>query len=113
MVLSGDVHNHWAADVKARFDDPASPVVGSELVATSIASGGDGSEQLSNTAAVLAENPHIKFFNNRRGYVRTRIAPDAVTADFRVVPYVSRADAPAETRATFTIADRQPGLHQA
>ena len=113
VVLSGDVHNHWAAEVKARFDDPASPVVGSELVATSIASGGDGSEQLANTAAVLAENPHIKFFNNRRGYVRTRITPDAITADFRVVPYVSRADAPVQTRGTFTIADRQPGLHQA
>ncbi|HEX4356733.1 MAG TPA: alkaline phosphatase D family protein [Pseudonocardia sp.] len=113
VVLSGDVHNHWAADVKTRFDDPASPVVGTELVATSIASGGDGSEQLAQTAAVLAENPHVRFFNNRRGYVRTRITPDTLTADFRVVPYVSRPGAPAETRASFVLEDRAAGLNRA
>ena len=44
VVLSGVVPNHWAADVKTRFDDPAAPVVGSELVVTSLASGGAGSE---------------------------------------------------------------------
>ncbi len=32
VVLSGDVHSHWAAEVKTRFDDPAAPVVGTELV---------------------------------------------------------------------------------
>jgi alkaline phosphatase D len=112
VVLSGDVHNHWAANVKTRFDDPAAPVVGTELVVTSIASGGDGSEKLSSTDAVLAENPHVKFFNNRRGYVRTRITPDTLTADFRVVPYVSRPDAPVQTRASFVVQDRVPGLTQ-
>jgi alkaline phosphatase D len=111
VVLSGDVHAHWAADVKARFDDPASPVVGTELVTTSITSRGDGSEQQPDTAGVLADNPYIKFFNNRRGYVRARITPDALTADFRVVPYVSRPGAPGETRARFVVADRQAGLH--
>lgn len=112
VVLSGDVHRHWAADVKTRFDDPAAPVVGTELVATSIAAGGDGSEELPTTAAVLAENPHVKFFNNRRGYVRTTVTPDTLTADFRVVPYVSRPGAPAETRASFVIEDRAAGLTQ-
>jgi alkaline phosphatase D len=112
VVLSGDVHRHWAADVKTRFDDPAAPVVGTELVATSIAAGGDGSEQLPTTAAVLTENPHVKFFNNRRGYVRTTVTPDTLTADFRVVPYVSRPGAPAETRASFVIEDRAAGLTQ-
>ena len=110
VVLSGDVHNHWAAEVKARFDDPAAPVVGTELVCTSIASGGDGSEQLATTAALLAENPHLKFFNNRRGYVRTQITPETLAADFRVVPYVSRPGAPVETRASFVIEDRRAGL---
>ncbi|WP_185061101.1 alkaline phosphatase D family protein [Pseudonocardia eucalypti] len=112
VVLTGDVHAHWAADVKTRFDDPASPVVGTELVSSSIASGGDGSEDRPETAGVLKENPHIRFFNNRRGYVRTRITPETITADFRVVPYVSRPDAPAETRASFVIEDRKAGLNR-
>ena len=35
-----------------------------------------------------------------------------LTADFDVLPYVSRPDAPAYTRASFVIEDRVPGLHQ-
>jgi alkaline phosphatase D len=110
VVLAGDVHNHWAANIKSRFSDPAAPVVGTELVATSIASGGDGSETEPQTAALLAENPHLKFFNKRRGYVHAVITPESLTANFRVVPYVSRPGAPLETRAGFIVADRQPGL---
>ena len=32
VVLTGDVHSHWAAEVRERFDDPSSPVVATELV---------------------------------------------------------------------------------
>jgi alkaline phosphatase D len=110
VVLTGDVHAHWAADIKRRFDDPAAPVIGSELVSSSITSGGDGSETRSDTGSTLADNPHIRFYNNRRGYVRTRFTPTEVTADFRVVPYVQRPGAPAQTRGTFVVEDRRPGL---
>jgi alkaline phosphatase D len=106
------VHNHWAADIKTRFDDPAAPVVGSELVVTSITSGGDGSEMRADVAGLLAKNPHLKYFNNRRGYVRTRITPHRLVADYRVVPYVSRPDAPGQTRASFAVEDRVPGLRR-
>ena len=34
-------------------------------------------------------------------------------ADFRVVPYVQKPGAPAETRAGFVIEDRKPGLQKA
>jgi alkaline phosphatase D len=68
VVLTGDVHEHWAADLKADFDDPASTTLGSELVCTSITSGGDGSDAVNEV--VLAESPHVKYNRNRRGYVR-------------------------------------------
>ncbi len=113
VVLTGDVHAHWAAEVTERFDDPSSPAVGTELVATSITSGGDGSETREDTPATLAENPHVKFYNNRRGYVRTRFTAQEMRADFRVVPYVSRPGAPAQTRASFVVPDREPGLNPA
>jgi alkaline phosphatase D len=113
VVLTGDVHAHWAAEIHERFDDPSSATVGTELVATSITSGGDGSEARPETPVLLAENPHIRFFNNRRGYVRTRITPDALRADFQVVPAVSQPDAPVQTRASFVVADRDPTLHPA
>ncbi|WP_280387908.1 alkaline phosphatase D family protein [Nocardia wallacei] len=113
VVLTGDVHASWAADIKQRWNDPGAPTVGTELVATSITSGGDGSETTAETAAVLAENPHIKFHNNRRGYVRTRIGPTEIRADFRAIPYVSTPGAPVETKASFIIEDRKPGLERA
>jgi alkaline phosphatase D len=111
VVLTGDIHSHWAADIHRRWDDPAAPVVGTELVSSSISSGGDGSEIDPPIAALLPDNPQIRFFNNRRGYVRTRITATELTADFRVLPYVQRPGAPVETRATFLIEDRRPGLN--
>ncbi len=113
VVLTGDIHSHWAAEVRERFDDPSSASVGTELVTSSITSGGDGSETRPETAAILAENPHIRFFNNRRGYVRTRITPGELRADFQVLPFVSRPDAAVQTRASFVVADREPALHPA
>ncbi|MFP5019861.1 alkaline phosphatase D family protein [Pseudonocardia phyllosphaerae] len=113
VVLTGDVHAHWGADVKQRFDDPASPVIGTELVSTSITSGGDGTEVRPDTATTLAENPHVKFFNNRRGYVSTRFTPETLTSEYKVVPYVKTPGAPVESRGKFVTEDRRPGLQEA
>jgi alkaline phosphatase D len=113
VVLTGDVHAHWAAEVKERFDDPTSPTVATELVTTSIASGGDGSETDEDAAGIMADNPHIHFYNNRRGYVRTRFTEGELRADFQVVPYVSRPGAPVQTRASFLVPNGQPGLQPA
>ncbi len=111
VVLTGDVHSHWAAEVRERFDDPSSAVVATELVTTSVSSGGDGSDSRDEITAVLPENPHIRYFNNRRGYVRTRITPDELRVDFRVVPFVSGPDAPVHTGASFVVPDGEPALH--
>ena len=59
-----------------------------------------------------AWNPHLRFYNNQRGYVRTRITGDALTADFVTLPYVTTPGAPATTCASFVIEDRVPGLNQ-
>lgn len=58
----------------------------------------------------MAWNPHLKFYNDNRGYVNTRITKDAMTADFRVLDYVTTPGAPAGTRKSFTINDGVPGL---
>jgi alkaline phosphatase D len=111
VVLTGDVHRHWAAEIKANADRPDSANVGVELVATSVTSGGDGDE--STNSGVLAENPHLKFFKNRRGYVRTTFTADEMRSDFRILPYVRSPDAPATTAASFVTEDRNPTLHPA
>lgn len=103
VVLTGDVHVAHACDLRADFDDPASPRVGVELVATSIASDGDGYHDPAGNAAIRAENPHIAFIDQRRGFLLCRAAPDELRAEFHTVPYVSRRGAPSSVAASFTI----------
>ena len=112
VVLTGDVHSHWADELKLDYADPTSPTVGAELVCSSITSTGDGADVAGGQHPWAAWNPHLRFYNNQRGYVRTTVTPEAMTADFQVVPYVTRPGAPVHTRATFVVGDRVPGLHQ-
>ncbi|WP_344168508.1 alkaline phosphatase D family protein [Kribbella lupini] len=111
VVLTGDVHKHYANDLKADFRDPSSRTVGVELVTTSITSGGDGQDFPTGGQLQLDENPHIKLLNNQRGYVKTRITRETLQADFKVIPYVSTPGAPVSTRASFTVEAGTPGLH--
>ncbi len=110
IVLSGDVHANWANDLLADYADPGSKVIGSEFVGTSITSGGDGADHHDSTAGILAENPHVKFFNGQRGYVRCRVTGDEWRTDYRVVEYVSRTGAEVSTRASFVVRDGAPGV---
>ena len=105
IVLTGDVHRHWAAEIR----DHGQPA-GVELITTSITSERDGDEDTAQ--AVLDENPHVKFYKNRRGYVRATITPSQLRADFRILPYVSAPGAPAATAASFVVSDRDPHLHR-
>lgn len=109
VVLTGDIHSHWAATV---HQSAGGPPIATELVTSSISSGGDGSDTRADVEAILPENPHIRYFSNRRGYIRARVTPDAITADFRTLPYVSTPGAPAQTGASFVIADRAPSLQK-
>lgn len=110
VVLTGDVHRHWASDVKVDFEDPNGAVVGAELVCSSITSTGNGSG--STADPMMAWNPHLKFFNDQRGYVRTTITKDAMTADFRVLDGVTTPGAPVSTKASFVIEDGVRGLQR-
>ncbi len=83
-------------------------MVCSELVYTSITSTGNGNG--STTDPTIAWSPHLKFHNDNRGYVNTRITKDAMTADFRVLDDVTTPGHPASTKASFAIQDGVPGL---
>jgi alkaline phosphatase D len=109
VVLTGDIHSNWVADLKPDFDREGSPVVATEFVGTSITSGGDGSDLRPNTETILAENPHIKFFNGQRGYVSCQVTPERWQTDYRVVAAVTQPDAPLSTRASFLVEHSRPG----
>ncbi|MDM5337483.1 alkaline phosphatase [Fictibacillus enclensis] len=110
IVLTGDVHANWANNLLTNFDDPKSKVFGVEFVGTSITSGGNGADKRKDTDHILEQNPHIKFFNDYRGYVRCRVTPAQWQADYRVVPYVTEPGASVSTRASFVYQKDQMGL---
>jgi alkaline phosphatase D len=111
VVVTGDVHVSWVADVKTDFDDARAPVVASELVGTSISSGGDGRAG-TGSEPTLRDNPHVSFFDGRRGYVRCAVTPERLTADYRVIDYVTRPGAPVVTAGSFVIEDGRPGAQR-
>ncbi|OXS31020.1 alkaline phosphatase D family protein [Streptomyces sp. XY006] len=113
MVLSGDVHSAYAFDIKDDFDDPASATLGTEIVATSISSGRDGADKPATWDTYMSANPHLKFFNGRRGYVTVELGRQAARADFRTVPYVTRQGAPVTTAASFVTEVGRQGLRPA
>lgn len=110
VALTGDLHAFWATDLKMSFDDESSPTVGAEFVATSISSGGDGSETTAQAQTVLAENPHVRFRNGRRGYLRCEITPELWRTDMRAVDIVTVPGAPVTTKASFVIENSRPGI---
>ena len=109
VVLTGDIHTHWVNDLKVDYADERAPIVATEFVGTSITSGGDGSAGRETTAAMLAENPWVKFFNAQRGYVTCEVTPGAWRADYKVLEYVSRPGSPISTRASFVVENGRPG----
>ncbi|KAB2349489.1 alkaline phosphatase D family protein [Actinomadura rudentiformis] len=109
VVLSGDIHRAVAAELKADWKNPDSPAIGTELVCSSVGSDGDGAETDSFAKLWLA-NPHVKYYNARRGYVTARMTPTTLTSDFRRVEFVSRPGGPVTTAARFVTEAGKPGL---
>ncbi|MGK5547635.1 alkaline phosphatase D family protein [Streptomyces sp. URMC 127] len=113
VVLTGDDHVHFAYDIKKDFDDPDSATLGVELLGTSVSSGFDGEERPSDWETTLAANPHLKYYDARRGYVVVTLDPQQVRGDFRTVTKVTTPGAPITTAATFVSEAGRPGLQQA
>ncbi|MFE5571295.1 alkaline phosphatase D family protein [Amycolatopsis japonica] len=113
VVITGDRHQNYAWDLKRDFNDPGSPTVASEFVGTSITSGGNGADMTPGGETLLKANPHMKFFNSQRGYVRVNVNRQRWRSDFRVVPFVNTPGAPISTRASYVVEDRRPGVQSA
>jgi alkaline phosphatase D len=108
VVLTGDVHRSWGNNLKADYANASSATIGSELVTTSISSGGNGSG--ATAIPDVANNPHLKFYSDHRGYVRTTITPTQMRADFRAVTNITEHGTAASTLRSFAIQDGLPGL---
>jgi alkaline phosphatase D len=103
IVLSGDVHAHFGADLKIDFTNPRSATVGVEFTNTSITSVGDGSDVSSTWERTRGDNPHIKYHSNRRGYIACTATPSSMRADFKILDKVTVPDLPIKTGGSLVV----------
>jgi alkaline phosphatase D len=98
VVLTGDEHQNFAG----LLTDGDTPVA-VEFVATSISSGGDGSERRRGSDRVLAANPQLKFINDQRGYAVCDVTPEEWRTSFMVLDRVSAPGGTLRKRAVGTV----------
>ncbi|WP_246021517.1 alkaline phosphatase D family protein [Alteraurantiacibacter aquimixticola] len=85
VVLTGDEHQNFAGELSTG-DEP----IAAEFVVTSITSGGDGEPSRSDTEAIAAENPQLRWHNAQRGFALCDVTHRSWTTDFMVMDYVTR-----------------------
>jgi alkaline phosphatase D len=108
VVLGGDVHSNYVADLKTDFDDEKAPVVASEFCGTSISSHSMAQSRLD---AALRFNPHVHYGrSDQRGYVRFALDEGGLRAQLRVVDDVLDPASGIRTVARFAVEAGRPGV---
>lgn len=115
LVITGNNHHHFAGDMKIEYRDERAPVLATELLGGSISSAGDRPVTegfLQRWQSALKENPQVKYFDSRCGYVVCQLTPTECQADFRSLR-VRNPDQPLEGSVRFVVESRQPGANRA
>jgi len=131
VVLTGDIHAAWGANLLADFADPSSDMLAAEFVCTSISSNFQQQDPRPADAivrpGVAADNPHIEFFNGLfRGYCLCDVDAERWQTTYRAVGTLADLqnpdalaltpfeDSPVETDAVLEIESgfNQPGSGQ-
>jgi alkaline phosphatase D len=111
IVIGGDVHSYWVADLKTTFNRPNFPTIATEFCGTSITST-PPAEDMIQTAK--AEGPHIKFATGiHRGYSVMTLTRQSLKTDLRVVANHRDPETPVSTLASFMVTDGKAGAEQA
>lgn len=107
VVLGGDNHAFWANDLKPDFDDERAPAVATELIGGSITSHGPDYDA---TLKIVAQNPHVRFFESRRrGYAIADLTPARMETRFQVVADATDPASPKATLARFVTESGKAG----
>lgn len=112
LSIAGDVHRHMAANLRAIPHDEQSPIIGAELICTSIASPGISRAW---TRAVKSSNPDILHANSdHRGYLLMDVTPQAIIGNMRATAgdIVYNPNESLTTQATFVMKRHRPGLQR-
>ncbi|KZD11940.1 alkaline phosphatase D family protein [Oceanibaculum pacificum] len=111
LVLGGDVHAFWVADLKKDFADPASPTLATEVVCTSVSSQGPSAATME---AGRQDNPHIRYGRgDKRGYASLELTPKQALFGLEAVDQVDTPDGAVSRLASFAVEAGRPGAERA
>jgi len=107
VVLGGDVHANYVADLKLDWNDPKAAVVASEFCGTSISSLG---LDMARVKAAQSFNPHVRYArSDQRGYMRFSLGMNQLQAELRVVNDALDPASGISTSARFVVPAGKPG----
>ncbi|MEO7457658.1 MAG: alkaline phosphatase D family protein [Gemmatimonadaceae bacterium] len=113
VVITGDIHSSWVNELRTDFRRADRPAIAAEFVGTSITSGGDGGPGTAlSTPGIRAENPHIQWMQNRRGYMSCKVDADKWTTEYRSLEYVTKPDAPLDTPTRWRLERNKQGIQK-
>lgn len=110
IVIGGDRHAFFVADLARDPAHPAAKPVATEFVGTSITSEGPGAKGLRDA---LAANPHVKYARgDRRGYATVDLTSARCTVGFEAIDDEKKKDGTVARLATFVVEDGAVGARQ-
>lgn len=110
VLLGGDIHKNWVAQVHQDPYSIDSPVVAAEYCGTSITSAVTAASAQADARARQA-NPHCLFVHSRkRGYGLIDLSPERMVVTLRGLDDVTRADSDIDTLGTFVTEAGHPGV---
>jgi alkaline phosphatase D len=108
LVLGGDVHAFWAADLARTSAGSRSTVVATEFVGGSITSQGPAPATV---AKLMAKNPHLRYGRgDKRGYGVLTLERKVCSVEFRAVDDEKSATSDVRTLARFAVESGRPGV---
>lgn len=106
VAIGGEIHAFYSGVVRHDPFSADSPSVLSELITTSVTSGGGGDERYRNTLDLFNENTFARFFENRlRGYMLCDVNDKEWQTRMQVVKNVNDPNSSVDTLNTLTISD--------
>jgi alkaline phosphatase D len=111
VVLGGDVHANYVADLKPDYDRPRSAIVATEFCGTSISSQGLEQERVD---ALRSLNPHLHHARaDERGYLRFELSERALEVRLRTLADVRDPASSISTTAAYNVDPGQAGARRA
>jgi alkaline phosphatase D len=111
VILGGDIHKNWVADIHHDPYAVSTPIIGAEYCGTSISSRSNSNPNAD--ALGLRENPHCHLVNSAsRGYGLVDINADRVLVTLRGVDDVTQPDSQITSLASFITRYGKPGVER-